>query len=943
MADDLLKEVTDFFKDGEKDKKREKSFANVNKASTLIAARDFHDSIKVKEDPSNCRRTLTQLLYLQQNAVEKLNHIEATEVFFGVTKLFFCSDSSLRRMVYVALKELYKLCDASDVIIVTSCLTKDMTCSIDVYRANALRVLVRIIDSSMLSALERYVKQAIIHKSPLVASSALVSSLQLYQKSPENASIVKRWIGEVNEAMKNNDAMVQFHATELFYQIKENDRLAISKFVQKHSGVVTNGSSSASRIKDRVRSPLAIICLIRYTSKLMHEEVMEGRVASDASIMNATEICAVGYRYFESCLRHEVDIVAFEAAKAICTLPTTSPEVVLPALSVLQLSLSSTKPASRLATVKLLCGLASLHPRLVSRFNEGLEALIGDPNRLIGTLSMMTLLKTGTENSLDRLLKSISNFLYQIAEEYKVMVVHSLELVCLTYPTKSRIVIGFLSKFLRDEGGFLFKKTIVKTIVSLIQKIPEDDVRDIALLYLCEFIEDCEFVNLSTEIIHLIGQYGPQASSPARYVRFIYNRCILEKSAIRASAISALTTFAIECPDLRHSILPLLKSCLTDEDDETRDRVVLALNLIGEDSTETNADERDYDARDKNREEKSVVRVLTSKLPMSFDNLALSLKAYQKIPGAMEAIDPLSFDNLPIVEGPDEIESKGSGILEESPSNLLEDDNMKKFDPAAAIYAIPELASFGRVFKSCNPIPVTEAESEYVVTYIKHILDNFIILQFMVQNTIEDQRLENVSVALQTDSAAYEVVGEIEAKTISYGHSENCYTVLERNVQEPFEPFALAAELKFTVVQVDPETGEGEGDQDLLEEEYPLEDLEIFNSDFVAKTTVVDFRKAWESIGNTNEILQKFGLGDKTIQSATIAVVDCLGMQTCDGTGQIKPGSKQHMLHLSGTYLGGVKVLARCQIAGSKGVGTILKIAIRSESKEVSKQILESL
>jgi len=965
MADDILKEVTGgiahFFKE-EKPELYDRPYVNVNKTLTVQAARDFHDSVIVKENPKKILQTITKILCLQTNCSENLSHVEATEIFFGVTKLFVSKDSALRRMVYVILKELYILCDPSDVIIVTSCLTKDMTSDVDIYRANALRVLVRIIDSAMLSAIERYVKQAIIHKSPLVSSSALVSSLHLFHKSAENASIVKRWVGEVNEAMKSPNKMVQYHATQLFYQIKANDRLAVSKFVQRHSGVATNGSNTASRVKARLRSPLAIVCLIRYTSKLLQEEVMEGRAAPDGSIMDATELCSVGYRYLESCLRHETEMISFEAAKAICTLPTQAPEVVLPALSVLQLSLSSSKPSSRLATVKLLCGLASLHPNLVARFNEGLEALIGDSNRLIGTLSIMTLLKTGTESSMDRLLKSISNFLYHIAEEYKIMVVTSLERLCLNYPTKFRVVIGFMSKFLREEGGFAFKKTIVNSIVSLMNKIPE--AQDIALLFLCEFIEDCEFVALSTDILHLIGNYGPQASSPARYVRFIYNRCILENAMIRAAAVSALTQFAVFCPRLRASILPLLKSCQHDENDETRDRVTLAISVLEDamislvlntDSAENGMRleaENDGKTSEESSKQDIAVVALATKLPMSFDNLAQRLHAYKTIPGAMESSEPLSYSSLPIVEEssttPD-IQMAASDITETlsgiNPiASQMPGELGPKLDQASVIYSIPELASFGRVFRSCKPLPLTEPESEYVVTCVKHILDRHIILQFIVQNTIEDQRLQNVSVSIHTDSTTFEIVGELPALSIPYGTAANCFTVLEKNegASSRFTPIMFNSELKFAAISVDPETGEDDSDE-AYEEDYHLEDFDIFIADFVAKTPVSDFRKAWESIGGANEMLQKFGLSEKTIANAAVAVIECMGMQTCDGTGKIKPGVKQHMLHLSGIFLGGIKVLARCQIGVSKEGAVVLKIAIRSDKGDVSKVMLESI
>lgn len=62
---------------------------------------------------------------------------------------------------------------------------------------------------------------------------------------------------------------------------------------------------------------------------------------------------------------------------------------------------------------------------------------------------------------------------------------------------------NFLSNILREEGGFDYKKAIVDSIVILIRDIP--DAKESGLLHLCEFIEDCEFTYLSTQVItHLI-------------------------------------------------------------------------------------------------------------------------------------------------------------------------------------------------------------------------------------------------------------------------------------------------------------------------------------------------------------------------------------------------------------------------------------------------------
>jgi coatomer protein complex subunit gamma len=605
--------------------------------------------------------------------------------------------------------------------------------------------------------------------------------------------------------------------------------------------------------------------------------------------------------------------------------------------------------------MRTLASIANTQPRVVSKCNEDLEALIGDSNRSIATLAITTLLKTGSENSIDRLLKQISAFLTEIADEFKITVVRSLQKLCLTYPAKHRVLVGFMSNFLREEGGFDFKKSIVSSIISLIRQVPE--TTESSLLHLCEFIEDCEFTRLSTQILHLLGELGPKTSAPARYIRFIYNRVILENAAVRAAAVSALSKFAAQCPSLRESIMTLLKRSLIDEDDETRDRAALSVRVLDDAMAQfpyvpppEDAEAEDIPP-DVPVEGDTAAYVLLESMPMSFEKLERSMTAYMKTPLSMDVPDPISFDTLPIVEDTAaEIAaamSAESGLEEEI--NGIEAAPKKKevVDPAAVVYAIPELASLGRAFRSSLPVMLTESETEYVVQCTKHIFQNHVVLQFSVQNTIEDQRLDNVTVLVDdSESEVFSASGEIATEGIRYGESKNCFTVLERNADAALATSTFNCELRFTVVQVDPATGEEEGDT--FDEEYPLEDLTISTSDFMAKVTVPDFRKAWEVVGNANEVLEKFALQFKKMEDAINAVVDFLGMQPCDGTGSVKPNAagKPHMLHMSGVFVSGLQVLARAQIAmqGENGSGgVILKIAVRSDDEAVSRMVADCI
>ena len=217
---------------------------------------------------------------------ERFSSVELTEVFFGVSKLFQSNDVNLRRMTYLFIKEVAETCNQDDVIIVTQSLVKDMTTGEDLYRANAMRVLAKIIDAAMLGAIERYLKQAIVDRNAFVASSALMAGSKLFDTCPE---VVRRWVNEVQEAVNSSADMVQYHALSLLYMIKQHDRLAVSKVVQQ----LSRGS---------LRSPLATCLLIRYTSNLLHE---------DTTSTNAR----AAYQFLEGCLRHKNEMVIFEAAR----------------------------------------------------------------------------------------------------------------------------------------------------------------------------------------------------------------------------------------------------------------------------------------------------------------------------------------------------------------------------------------------------------------------------------------------------------------------------------------------------------------------------------------------------------------------------------------------------------------------------------------------------
>lgn len=66
-----------------------------------------------------------------------------------------------------------------------------------------------------------------------------------------------------------------------------------------------------------------------------------------------------------------------------------------------------------------------------------------------------------------------------------------------------------------------------------------------------------------------------------RYIRFVYNRVILENATVRSAAVAALASFGANNADLLPNILVLLNRSQMDGDDEVRDRATYYLQVLG--------------------------------------------------------------------------------------------------------------------------------------------------------------------------------------------------------------------------------------------------------------------------------------------------------------------------------------------------------------------------
>lgn len=166
---------------------------------------------------------------------------------------------------------------------------------------------------------------------------------------------------------------------------------------------------------------------------------------------------------------------------------------------------------------------------------------------------------------------------------------------------------------------------------------------------------------------------------------------------------------------------------------------------------------------------------------------------------------------------------------------------------------IPELKEYGSVLKSSGVVELTESETEYVVTVVKHIFKEHIVLQYEVKNTLEATVLEEVSVvATPADEDELEEDFIIPAAKLVTDEPGTIYVSFKLiNGASALPVTSLTNVLKFTTKEIDPTTGEPE--ETGYDDEYQVEDLELTGADYVLPAFAGNFNHLWEQVGAVGE------------------------------------------------------------------------------------------
>ena len=906
-------------------------------ASVLSETRAFHET---PLDAPKCVRLITELLYLLSQG-SHLSTKEQDDLFFAFMKLFQSQNTRLRRMVYVLLKDISE--GATSVFMVTNSLSKDMQSKNDSYRANAIRVS-RILDAGTVAQIDRYLKAAVVDKSPFVASAALVCGVALAHSAPE---MIRRWVNEVGEALNSRNPMVQYHALNLMYELKKQDRLSLQKLV---CGFATGQQGGPVG----TRSPQTECLLINFAVSM---------ILSDRD----PQIERVLLGYLDTCLKNKSEIVTFEAARSLCLLAQIETEhsgsrklnsnntTVMGsdfthALTILQIGLGSSKPVNRIAALRTLNVLSRSRPLVVARCNQDIEPLLTDENRNIATLAFTLLLKTAQEANIDKLVRQIGSFMNDLTDMYKLDVVAAIRALCDSYPAKHKILLNFLAMALRDEGSHSVKHAIANAIISIVTAIPSS--LDAGLLHLCEFIEDCEYPNLCCSIISFLTENIPRTQDPSKFIRFIYNRLILENATVRSAAVDSLTRISLNCPTLSANIRVLLETATFDSDDEVRDKVNLYLGMLTP-TTRSDFSESDirsimtiddndfsidglYEALEQHMMDPAKIakRFEVSSVPDERTYQAeLRAREAAALAEAAAAAAAAAAAGSAATAAMSEAHKHASG----GATSTAIESGAPKAEFLASVSTIIDPNVLGDVQHVCKPQSLTEAEAEYTVQVIKHIFGEFTVFEFYVRNTIEGVVLANVHVKLaNVDPAVWKEIGSTPIPSLGFAEGKSAFTVLARRKQVSTASFP--ASLHFMQRE--------DGDPVGFPDDFPIEPVKVGMGDYISgrQLPTGQFLRAWDTIGgNGIERVQKYALSYRTLEATVSGLINTLSMAPCEGTDRLEPGVQKPTLFLAGNFVGSVPVLAQAILYIHPQRGCMIQLTSRGGTEEAADAVQRAL
>ena len=477
---------------------------------------------------------------------EKFTSGDTETIFFTMTQAFNNKDLLLHRLIFLALR--YLKISPDSAIMVTQALSKDISGDMMMNRARAVRLLPHILQTDHVMSMERFIKQIVISRDAMLSCSGLSCALTLCMKGA--GEMVKKWVSEIHTAssmVSTRSSDAQYLALLVLYFLRRGDGSMLRKMADQRKDIVSMGTLGSH----------VMIQVCDEANKLT------GSTSSEACIVSK--------------LKSSNAVTQIDAARAILSNEKSSAEAVSAAVTKLNSLLSAPANVTVYAALRTIAMYAPTRREEFSKCNTALERALSQADGSMSALAAMSLLHTGFESTIDRVLPSISSFATKLTVPQQAAMLRSCVEVARRHPAKLDSVLTFIWNTFRSVDEFQVQKILVDGFFYFAQNLPTSSAS--VFKYLCEYLEDSKFSELSVQIVNFIGKVGVQQENRSELIRCLCNRLSLEGSEMRAATIDALYSFAKD-PQWGEAVRKVIRNHLNDGDDEVRDRATLYTEII---------------------------------------------------------------------------------------------------------------------------------------------------------------------------------------------------------------------------------------------------------------------------------------------------------------------------------------------------------------------------
>ena len=814
---------------------------------------------------NQCIDILVNLIYLL-NKGEKFNEDEKEKIFFSATKLLHSANPMLRRIIFLFVKHLNWWQSS---FILTGSLITELNNDDDLIKPNCFRLLGQITDASSVNVVERLLKVAITNTNHEVASSALSCTLFMYLKG---FGVAKTWVNEISEKLSSSlgeENLLTFHTLLLLKEIKKNDKLFLIKIFTK---IVDNSNS---------RSQFAICQLIRFITELL----MKGDLEQNTK--------KAFFAFLERCLYNIEESIRIESARSIMQLNNCKSTLKKTTIGILCDLISSSNKIVRFSALKTLDRYIDDYAQnvAVDIFLE-MEKIIEDnnTNSSIKSYAFSIFLKISKGLSDYRLEKMFKTFIEQypkFKEDFKKKLIIISKNISRENASKNKLYFNFFSSLFKLEAGPQTKLEILDAIIWFI--FNDKELKLQALFFLAESIFDCQYDVLKIRILNLLGKECELVANKSKLVRYIYNQIILESPMVRASAISALGEIGLKEKNLRDIIISLIEKCLTDDDNEVRERAFMyskALKAVKEDKKEDN---------------QLINFVFPKKVknPTAIDELNINL-IQLVLKSEKENLlknKDISTELLNILNDTEKI----SEIIKKNKKEEKKTTDSKK--KKEVINNEPEYI-FSKIYgppKIYTPFKkLTDESAEYLTKCRKIVHDKIVVIDFEIKNTIEFQTINNISIEvenLQSEGFDFDKAEIIPIKSLKTNEEGHLYFAILKEKDEIYSNCSFNCTLKFDLQELDVK-GNPHGIP--IKETYKLEKVvEVTYADYYVKNPKVNidnFQEFWLQAEKSDYTKkeEKMGLPYHNIKSAVENFSEIIGLEPLNNIDAIDSQLKKY-------------------------------------------------